>query len=113
MPEPIRIAGAHESVEVDLWGALFYTQRITRTRQKALNALQQEIEQHAAQEDSADIEDARVDLYSKILDVILEPAEGKRKKASAHIAEKWQADDLTIPELESFIEALGEASRPT
>jgi hypothetical protein len=107
----VSIAAAPEAVEVDLWGALFYTQRVTRTRQKALAELEAKARELDESENTDT--DTLVELYGQILDQLLEPETGKRKKASAHITERWKADDLTIPELEDFIERLGEANRPT
>jgi len=109
MPEPLSIAADHESVEVDLWGALYYTQRITRSRAKEITRLEQ-----AAQEiDGNDTLDEQVKLLAELLDQILEPAEGKRKKASAHILAKWEQDALTYEELTDFIDRVAEAGRPT
>jgi hypothetical protein len=111
---PVTINTDHESVEVDLWGALFYTQRITRSRQKEITRIEREVDALQSAEQAADDgDDQIVSLLGQMLDAMLEPAEGKRKKASAHIVERWEADALTIAELTGFMERLGEAVRPT
>ena len=108
MPEPVSITTAHESVEVDLWGAVFHTQRVTRSLEKEIARL----EKAAEAVDPGDI-DAEVRLLVEMLDVLLVPEDGKRKKASAHIIEKWEADEITRAELLGFIDRLVQAGRPT
>lgn len=108
---PVSITTDHESVEVDLWGALFYTQRVTRSRQKEITRIEKAAEE--IDMSAADAVDQMVRARAELLDQILKPAEGKRKQASAHIIAKWEADELTFAELDGFVDRLAEAVRPT
>jgi hypothetical protein len=95
---------AAPTVEVDLWGALFDVVAVTRSRQKAINALQRQVTD--LDEDEEDAEDKAVALMAKTLDQMLVPQAGKRKLASTHIIEKYHAEELAAAQLGSFLERL-------
>src|SRR5690242_18972433 len=97
-------------VEVELWGALFTVVPVTRTRQKAIQEIERELNDL---DETVDQTDKAVELMAPMRDQLLVPQQGKRKTASAHIIEKWNADELSYSQLEAFIKRLGMASRPT
>lgn len=109
----LSIAAAEvDAVEVDLWGTEFATVAITRTRARAIRDLQTEYAD--LDEDRDDVNDEIVRLFSLMLDQMLAPAPGKRKKPSEVIEAKWKADELTLSRLISFVEELADAvQRPT
>lgn len=94
------------SVDVDLWGHPFETVPATRT----VHRRQREI---SAQIDEAGDDDASVKLLAELIDLRLKPAGNARKKASAFILEKWEADQLSVPQLEQLLDDLLETDRPT
>lgn len=106
----IAIADAYETVEVDLWGEDYLTVDIPRSGIKKATALEEKLEKV---EDVAG--DVAVDLIGQLLDLKLRPANGGRSKASTVIRKKWQADELTVRQLDAFLNALREAedTRPS
>jgi hypothetical protein len=98
-----------DSIEVDLWGTIFHTVPVTRTRQRTLLDLQKKY-----QELEEDATDEGVALMAQMLDHWLAPEPGKRKKPSDIILQKWEADELTFVQLTALLENLTEAvGRPT
>ena len=102
---------AAASVEVDLWGKEFLAVPITRSRQKCMEAIQQQI--IVLDENDREGNDKAVALLAEMLDQQLMPAVDGGEKASAVIVAKWQADELTFDQLVGFQERLSEAVRPT
>ena len=109
----IAIAAAESlEFEVDLWGTVFKTVPVTRTRAREITRLQREL--NALEEDADNADDEAVRLMAELLDHMLAPEPGKRKKPSQLIVEKWNADDLAFKQLVDFYEQIGEAAkRPT
>jgi hypothetical protein len=103
----LSIAQTYEPVEVDLWGSEFHTKPATRSSAKLGQEIQARID--AAPNDS----DEAVKALAELVDLRLQPANGKRTKASTLIVRKWEADELSMPQLFAFLEDLGEADRPT
>lgn len=98
---PISIAQAYEPVEVDLWGELHKTHPITRSLEKKIDVVKEEIER-------AETTDAAVKGFAKLIALHLgSPA------VTAAIEKKWKADELTVAELVTFAETLADAERPT
>lgn len=101
-----------DSIEVDLWGTIFHTVPVTRTRQRAIKDLDRDLK--AIDEDADDAEDQAVRVMADMLDHWLAPEEGKRKKPSALIWEKWEGDALAFAQLTQLFENIAEAAdRPT
>lgn len=94
------------SVDVDLWGHPFETVPATRS----VHRKQREI---SAKIDTVTDDDESVKLLAELVDLRLKPAGNGRKKASAFILEKWEADDLSVPQLEQFLDDLLATDRPT
>jgi hypothetical protein len=95
------------SVDVDLWGKAFETVPPVRSVSLKLEELQRQFN------DVDDDGDKIVDLTAQILDLKLKPAGNGRKNAGDLVREKWQADELTLNQLLDFLNAIGEADRPT
>ena len=112
----VSIAAAEaDEVEVDLWGTLFHTVPVTRTRQRAIRDLDEQFKAlQTADPAPEDAEDQAVKLMSQMLDHWLAPEPGKRKKPSDLICQKWEADELAFGQLNRLLEDLSEAagSRP-
>lgn len=103
-------AAETEAVEVDLWGTVFTTVPVTRTRQRAIKELDRELRALDANDDES--EDQAVKLMAGMLDHMLAPEPGKRKKPSDLIVAKWEADDLAFRQLERLFDDLSEAAAP-
>lgn len=95
-----------EPVDVDLWGKKFVTVLETRSVQQKAQAL------HDKLANTSD-DDEAFKLLAELVDVRLKPAGQGRKKPSELIIEKWEADELSLPQLEAFIDGLVAAARPT
>lgn len=95
------------SVDVDLWGKAFETVPPVRSVSMKIAELERELDE------AGDDNDKVVTLVSQVLDLRLKPAGNGRKKAGDLVVEKWQADELTLDALLDFVNALGEADRPT
>ena len=126
-------AAERADIEVDLWGTVFKRVPLTRVRKRAfteaqarLTALESASEQAAAAlsplDDgyvtaAADLEEnteaAAVEILASMFDVILAPvAEGDSSLPSALIVERYEQEDLTLDDLEAFIDRLAEAAGP-
>lgn len=101
------VPAEQETTEVDICGTVFKTVPVTRSRQRALGTLDEQLNSVEGDDDKAD--DKRVEIVAKMLDCILEPAEGD-SKASALIVEKWKADELAFRWLFALLEQLAELS---
>lgn len=106
----VSIAEAVEPVEVDLWaddgGALFTVKPATRSVLKKADEVMEKL-------DAIKDDEQAVGMLAEMLDLRLVPANGKRTKASTIVTRKWEADELTLPQLIRFGERLSEAERPT
>jgi hypothetical protein len=108
----IGLARAYSPVEVDLSpngsGSLLY-ETVDIVRSGARKAADFEIKLETATDP-----DEYVKAVAELLDLKLVPKAPNRKKASTVIKEQWKADQLSIPALEKFLDALGEEdNRPT
>lgn len=127
MPGTVSIGEAYEPVEVDLWGKPYETVPATRSLAikgapliDKLNDLRTSVDYKdlGLAEDAdpaavqAAITDELVKAMGKLLDLKLRPVEGTRK-ASTLVREKWNADEVTLAQLETLLEDIGEADRPT
>lgn len=100
-------AGApFDPVVVDLWGHEFNTVPVTRSVAKRLG----EHERKLSEEEDPDLV---VELIAAMLDEHLKPSNGKRTKPSSIIKEKWEADELSLPQLTQLSADLADAGRPT
>lgn len=95
-------------VSVDLWGREFSCAPATRSVIKQVTVLQERVYQLGDEQ-----ADEIVDLLCQVVDLRLTPKGQARKKAGEIIREKWEADALTLHQLLAFMEAVGEADRPT
>jgi uncharacterized protein (DUF2236 family) len=98
---PIQIASPYEPVEVDLWGEVYRTVRITRSVEKTLDKIRAETEK-------AETTDQAVKGFAKLIATYL----GDDKVVQV-IDAKWKADEITVTELTDFVAAVVEADRPT
>jgi hypothetical protein len=97
-------AGTFEGVEVDLWGSLYKTVRITRSVQnKVDNSLKKMDEDMTA--------DQAVKVLADVIDARLEPQNGAGPPSKL-IMEKWKADELSLDQLQQFQSDLDEAEAP-
>jgi ferritin-like metal-binding protein YciE len=97
----IAIASPYEPVEVDLWGVSHKTVRITRSIEKKLDKIREEI-------DKAETTDAAVKGFAKLIATYL----GDDKVVQV-IDAKWKDDEIAANELTEFVAAVVEADRPT
>lgn len=106
----VSIARAYRPVEVDLWGAAYETVDVTRSGARKVA----EIEKQMGELEEGQ-SDEMIGLMAEMLDVKLANANGSKKKASTHIKAKWQADELSLDQLFSFLGQIAEAEqdRPT
>lgn len=96
------------SVEVDLWGKTFNTVPATRSVEKKIAELEGQLSQL-----NDDQSDEIVALTAQVIDLRLKPAGQARKRAGELVVEKWNSDELTLSQLLDFVNALGDADRPT
>lgn len=97
----------YTAANVDLFGKEFVTVPATKTVRQQAAGLDAELEQFGDDDEKA------IDTIGRILDLRLKPAGQGRKKPSELLREHWDNDEITIPQIWSFLEALGEADRPT
>ncbi len=109
----IAIANAYNPVEIDLWGTKFETIDVPRSGAKKATALEDKIDELEAGSDGLD---ELVDLMADLLDIKLRKTSGTGKPGTL-IRKKWADDELTIPQLMSFMAAVrqaeGEGNRPS
>jgi hypothetical protein len=107
----ITMADALEPVEVDLFGFDYEMKPATRSLVAECRPYEQKLED--ADEGDAD---ALIAAVGALLDIRLKSANGnQRKKPSAIVKEKWEADQLTTSALMGFLADLSGAqfARPT
>lgn len=131
---PVSIT-AYEPIDIDLWGEKFETVDSTRGAQKKATKLQREFLRFVdegpdpaeleAVEGDEDKEDELIDKLTgeavvkmgKLLDLKLQAVDGSKRKASTVLKKKWESEDLTIAQLQRFLDnvrsAEGEANRPS
>lgn len=115
----LEIAQAYEPIEIDLWGTVFETRDVPRSGVKKTGELQQKLEaiQEAQAKEGEEIPgvglvprdpkpdelDQMVGILAEMMDVKLVSTNGGRKKPSTLIKAKWQADDLSLGRLFTFV----------
>ena len=104
----ISLGEAVTDVEVELFGVTFKALTPTRSVLKDAGELEDALE-------AADNNDVSMDLIGRMLDARLKATNGGRKKPSQIIKEKWEADELSLPQIQMFVADLTEAqfARPT
>ncbi len=109
----VSITRTYSPVEIDLWGTQFETIDVPRSGAKKATALEETIDSIQA---SGEGLDELVGCMAELMDIKLTAVEGKAKPG-ALIKKKWNADELTIPQLMSFMSAVqdaeGEGNRPS
>jgi hypothetical protein len=109
----VSIARTYAPVEIDLWGQKFETVDVPRSGAKKATAIEKDIDQISADADGLD---ALVDLMAQLMDIKLKRVEGTGKPGTL-IKKKWNTDELTVPQLMSFMSAVrdaeGEGNRPS
>ncbi len=105
----IAIDTAFDPIEVDLWGSLFETRSMPRSRARKARAIGTKIQALMKSEPPDDEtaekeEEELVGLYGELFDLKLASAEpGKRRKPSSILRERWEEDKLTGEGLAAFI----------
>lgn len=94
-----------EVVEVDVFGALFTLKPVTRSVQKVLEKVEEELQ-------GATTGDQMADAFAEGLGALLAPANGNRAGAKKLISDKWKADELSLDQITRFFTDLQEASAP-
>jgi hypothetical protein len=97
-------AGTFEGVEVDLWGSLYKTVRITRS-------VQNKVDKALKKLDDTQDADAAVKVLADVIDARLEPQNGAGPPSKL-IVEKWKTDELSLDQLQQFQADLDEAEAP-
>lgn len=99
----IDAAPVTEAPEFDLWGSVFTLRPLTRS-------VEAKVKETLERADAALDSDQAVEMLGEMLDHLLAPEAGKRKKASAFVVAKWQADELAIDQIETFVDKVREAA---
>lgn len=108
----IAIADCAKGVEVDLWGYLFNLTAVTKLTEEKIDAKLDEVDKRCKSLDFTKAEN-QIKRFGWRMDVWLEPAPGTKKKPSTILQEKWDAGELTVPQVNSFWESvLEENNRP-
>jgi hypothetical protein len=104
----VSLGDALTTVEVEVFGAKFKALPATRSVVNSIVDLEKKLE------DAKD-NDEQIAVIAELLDVRLKSANGSKKKASAIITEKWEADELGLDQIQGFVEDLNQAQlvRPT
>lgn len=82
-----------QEIEVDFFGHEFVLLVCTKPRQEAIDRLLEEVEKLDSREET-------LAKMREMVDVVLAPAAGKRKKASTVLTEVWDGGKLTWSQLE-------------
>ena len=85
-----------ERTEVELWDRLFLTAPFTRSTAQRVSELEARLTEATTDDDA-------IALFGELLDVVLEPAAGQRKTASAILLARWQADELELAQISAFV----------
>lgn len=101
----ITVPAVVENITVDLFGTNFGVRAPTKSLEKAA-------ERHALAMIEATTADELVDAIAGYFDTKLSPTEGRRTRPSTIIRKQWDADRVTIPQLQALSERLREAERP-
>lgn len=104
----VTLGGALTTVEVEVFGHKFKALPSTRS----VIAVSAELEKKL---DDTEGNDEQMALVAQLLDARLKSANGSKKKASVILLEKWEADELSLTQVMSFVEELNQAqfARPT
>lgn len=117
MSRTIGIPDSAETVEVDLFGTIYTTVPLTRSREIAVEEIRQQVEKLKPDDfETVDAANkAAATLFCKQADEFLRPPEGKRKKASALLLTAYLEDKMTFRQLEQLLQDIAEAvaDRPT
>lgn len=109
----VSIARTYAPVEIDLWGTKFETIDVPRSGAKKATQIEEEIDLIAADANGLD---TLVDLMAQLMDIKLKKVDGTGKPGTL-IKKKWNADELTVPQLMAFMSAVrdaeGEGNRPS
>ena len=105
----ISISDVFRPVEVDLWGHLFKTVKVTKTVAAGLKT------QYDVISEAGDDEGKIVEAIGRLLDLRFEQADQKRKAPSVLVSERYEAGDLSVEdELLPFMwSVFGGDDRPT
>lgn len=104
---------AQATTEIDLWGSLFTVVKVTKDTEPPMDKEIAAINKRAENLELGK-HGNQVKVFAQKMDVLLTPAAGGKKKASTLIMAKWNANDLTIPQVDSFWESVQEEiGRPT
>lgn len=101
----IRIEDTYRAIEVDLWGHLYETIDIPRSKARKADELMMKAQEQSEREDG---DDAIVELIGQMLDIKLRSADEKGTKPSTLIKRKWKADELTVRQLFGFLGQIGQ-----
>jgi hypothetical protein len=103
-------AGAPErTVEVELWDRVFVSRPVTRSISKRMRELEE-------QRIQAESDDEAMRAWAELMSLLTVPTNGQKKPAGQLILEKWEAEELSLGQIASFVEQLQDAAleaRPT
>jgi hypothetical protein len=109
MSEPIKLGTVNgnqpEARQVDLFDRQFTLRRVTRSVQIELEKTQATLTRLINDDDATG--DALVECFASAVDALLAP-DGHRTSAQKIIVEKWNADEITLPEVRGFADQLQE-----
>jgi hypothetical protein len=107
---------------VELFDKTYRLKPITRSVQKQMHAIQkksQDLAQRAQEDDAFDEEaglDEEVGYFIELIDLLLEIDGGHRTSAKKLLMGKWESDEITFPQIQSYLEQLQQdevEARPT
>jgi hypothetical protein len=112
----IAIDTAFDPIEVDLWGTLFETRSMPRSRARKARGIGLKIEalmkSEPADDETAEREEEElVGLYGELFDLKFAAADGGRRKPSTLLKQRWEDDKLTGEGLAAFVGKLTLAER--
>lgn len=110
MPTAIAINNYEQKrpTEIDLWGQIFHYIAITKKTEPKINDAASAIAKSFIGEDLT-LHSVQVEMFAKKMDVRLRPIPGSKKRASTLLKAKWAEDQLTVPQIDQFWEAVEEA----
>lgn len=89
--------------EIGVFGKVYTTRRVSRSVNKQINEINEKIRAAAG-------DDEAFEALAELMDLLLEPEKGKRKKAGDVLREKWEADELFLDQINAFSESVVEAA---
>jgi hypothetical protein len=98
---------AAATVEVDLWGSRFEAIPVTCSTEPAIDAKIEEIERRFVGKELT--HDVRAEIFGLRFDARLKPSEENEPAASELVRQKWEADEVEVPQLQQFWDAVLEA----